>query len=478
MRVSFIEAKSPEEYLFRKFPMPRLGSVLLSTILKQNGYEVKAFVENAADPDWSYIENSDVVCISTITSTALRAYQIGKRIMAKGIPVIMGGVHPSFLPEEALEYSDFVIRGEGEHALLELMKHIDGGGLPVTSIQGLSFKKKNGVIVHNPSRPLLETLDGLPEPDFSLVHNWDSSKTYPVSTSRGCPFNCSFCSVIQMFGRKYRFKSIDSALGEMRHAAAASKATKFIVDDNFTANKERTKEILNAMISEGIRMRWAAQVRTDVARDDELLRLMADSGCHTVHIGFESINPRTLEAYNKKQKKEDIVSCIKSVRDHGIHINGMFVFGADTDDIDTIQETVHFAVTNGIDTIQLAVLTPLPGTKFFDEMKINGRLLTTDWTKYNAQYVVFMPKQMTPRSLQVETAQAWEKFYSWKYILRHLSKFELSYAAIGLYCNYTMKKTRRSASRYLETLDEVVNTDRASLMQVSEQQFMANAKNN
>jgi radical SAM superfamily enzyme YgiQ (UPF0313 family) len=446
MRVSFIEAKSPEEYLFRKFPMPRLGSVLLSTILKQHGYEVKAFIENVADPDWSYIENSDAVCISTITSTAIRAYQIGQRIMTKGIPVIMGGVHPSFLPEEALEYSDYVIRGEGEQSLLELMEHMDGGGLPVTSIQGLSFKGKDGEIVHNPSRPLLENLDGIPEPDFSLVHNWDSSKTYPVSTSRGCPFNCSFCSVIQMFGRKYRFKSIEAALGEIRHAADASKATKFIVDDNFTANKERTKEILKAMISEGINIRWAAQVRTDVARDDELLRLMAESGCHTVHIGFESINPRTLEAYNKKQGRADIVGCIKKVREHGIHINGMFVFGADTDDRDTIKQTVEFATENGIDTIQFAVLTPLPGTNFFEEMKRTGRLLTTDWTRYDAQHAVFKPERMPPEILQAETLGAMGRFYSWRYILGHLARLNLHYAAIGMFCKYATRKSQRNGS--------------------------------
>ncbi|MFO7783402.1 MAG: radical SAM protein [Desulfatiglandales bacterium] len=180
----------------------------------------------------------------------------------------------------------------------------------------------------------MEDLDSLPHPDFSLVRNWSPSNTCPVSTSRGCPYDCRFCSVIGMFGRRYRFKSVETALEELKHAVSVSKATKFIVDDNFAADKMRAKEILRGMIAEKIRTRWSAQVRTDVARDPELLRLMADSGCHTLFIGFESINPRTLEEYNEKQDLEDIISCIRKVRYHGIHIHGMFVLGGGV-------ETIH-----------------------------------------------------------------------------------------------------------------------------------------
>ncbi len=130
----------------------------------------------------------------------------------------------------------------------------------------------------------------------------------------------------------------------MKHAVSVSKATKFIVDDNFAADKMRAKEILRGMIAEKIRTRWSAQVRTDVARDPELLRLMADSGCHTLFIGFESINPRTLEEYNEKQDLEDIISCIRKVRYHGIHIHGMFVLGGRRD----YPQTVDFAEGIGL----------------------------------------------------------------------------------------------------------------------------------
>jgi radical SAM superfamily enzyme YgiQ (UPF0313 family) len=449
-RVSFIEAGSPGLHIFSKFPIPRLGAVLLSTILRERGYEVKAFIEDVAEPDWSFIESSDIVCISTITSTAINAYGIGKRLKALGMPVIMGGAHPTFLPDESLEYADFVIRGEGEYSLVELLEHMEKGTPALKGIKGLSYRDRDGRNVHNPSGEFIEDLDSLPEPDFSLVHKWNLSNTYPVSTSRGCPFDCKFCSVIRMFGRRYRFKSVEATLKELKYVASVSRATKFIVDDNFTADKRRTREILRGMIAEGIKTRWSAQVRTDVATDPELLRLMADSGCHTLYIGFESINPGTLEAYNKKQGLEDIISCIRTVKDHGIHIHGMFVLGADTDDVETIRGTADFATGHGIDTVQFLILTPLPGTPLFHDMMESGRLLHTDWSKYDVQHVVFKPRLMSPATLQVETFREMARFYSWRYIFRHLARLDFHYAAIGIFGKTAVHKSLKASSAYLQ----------------------------
>lgn len=452
-RISFIEAASPGLHIFSRYPIPRLGAVLLSTILRDRGYEVKAFIEDIAEPDWRFIESSDLVCISTITSTAPGAYRIGKRLRMLNIPVVMGGAHPTFMADEALEHADFVIRGEGDRSLADLVSHMAHGAPALPEIKGLSYRSRDGATVHNPAPEFIRDLDTLPPPDFSLVHAWDPKHVYPVATSRGCPYDCRFCSVISMFGRSYRFKSTGATLRELRHAAAASRATKFIVDDNFAANKERTREILSSMIAENIRMRWAAQVRTDAARDPRLLRLMADAGCHTLHIGFESVNPATLRAYNKKQSREDIVSCIKTVRDHGIHIHGMFALGADSDDADTIRETADFAVRNGIDTVQFLVLTPLPGTRLFREMTAGSRLLHTDWSKYDVQHVVFAPERMSPSVLQIETYKAMGRFYSWKYILRHLAALDFYYATIGVFGKKAIASALREAAAYLDSLE-------------------------
>jgi len=450
--IAFIEAGSPGSHIFSKFPLPRLGSVLLSTMLLDRGYRVRVFIEDVAEPDWSFVENSDLVCISTITSTAVRAYAIADRIRALGIPVVMGGPHVTFLADEALEHASFVVRGEGEGPLLELVSSLETGRPPLSDIRGLSFRDTDGHSVHNPTAAFIQDLDSLPEPDFSLVHNWKPSRSYPVSTSRGCPYGCKFCSVIQMFGRKYRFKSVEATLSELKHVNAVSRATKFIVDDNFAADLNRAKEICRGLLAEKIKMTWSTQVRVDVARDRKLLRLMADSGCHTLYIGFESINPRTLAAYQKKQDLKDIIYSIQKIRDHGIHIHGMFVLGADTDDVDTIRKTADFARRHHIDTVQFLILTPLPGTPLYAEMVENKKLIHTNWSKYDAHHVVYKPATMSPVTLQVETLKAMARFYSWKYILKHLATLHFHYAALGVFGKTTIRRFLKNLEFELQEL--------------------------
>lgn len=452
-RISFIEAKSPGDHIYSKFPIPRLGAVLLGTILKNHGYTVKVFVEDIADIDWSFVESSDIVCISTITSTAPRAYALADRIRKKGIPIILGGVHPTFMPEEALNHADYVVRGEADLTLLPLVESIKNGDPFPVNVRGLSFRDTSGNIVNTPLPELLDNLDSLPSPDMSIVHGFKAENVYPISTSRGCPFDCKFCSVIQMFGRRYRYRSVEKTIEDIKEASRLSKGTIFFVDDNFAANKERTKEILKGIIQEGIKVQWSAQVRVDVARDEELLRLMAESGCGTLYIGFESIDPETLKLYNKKQDIEDIIECIKKVHEVGIHIHGMFVIGADTNDLETINRTADFAKRLKIDTVQFLVLTPLPGTPVFFEMLNSKRLLHTDWSKYDAHHVVFKPLKIRPEVLQIETLRAMKRFYSWNYILRHIIRLDIHYALIGLYGKRALNRALRSAKEYLKSLE-------------------------
>jgi radical SAM superfamily enzyme YgiQ (UPF0313 family) len=436
-------------------------------MLREKGYEVKAFIEDVAEPDWKFIESSDLVCISTITSTAIRAYDIGERLQALHIPVVMGGAHPTFMADECLEHADFVIRGEGENSLGELLEHLETGTPARENIKGLSYKAGGNGKVHNSPREFIDELDSLPTPDFSLVHKWNPSNPYPISTSRGCPHACKFCSVITMFGRKYRFQSVEATLRAIRYATSVSKATKFIVDDNFAANTTRSKEILRGMIAEGIKTPWSAQVRTDIARDPKLLRLMADTGCRMLFIGFESINPKTLAAYNKKQNMKDIVNCIRAVKDYGIRIHGMFAVGADTDDVQTIRETARFATALGIDTVQFLILTPLPGTPLFDDMVKSERLLHRLWNKYDVHHVVFKSQLVSPATLQIETFKAMGRFYSWKYIAQHLGRLDFQYAAIGLFGKVAVHHFLQTSARYVDDLMELESKTSVSVETVN-----------
>ncbi len=421
---------------------------MLATILKARGYETRVFLEDLAEPDWSYIENSDVLCISAITNTAQRSYSIGDRFRKLGMPVIMGGAHPSFMPGEALDHADFVVRQEGDESLPELIDYLDGGKSRLEEIKGISYKKA-GQLIHNPPRPYISELLNVPSPDFSLAHGWKPGDVYPVSSSRGCPFQCRFCSVIQMFGKRYRFRTVEATLTDLK-SLKGTKGTVFFVDDNFTANKSRTKQLLRGIISEGLSIRWSAQARVDVASDPELLRLLADAGCSKLFIGFESINPRTLELYNKKQDLHQIKDCISALSAHGIGIHGMFVLGADTDDVQTIRKTAEFAKVLSRGTLQFMMLTPYPGTPIYEELESQGRLLHKNWLKYDGLNAVYRPALMSPEELHIETLKGLKKFYSWKYIMGHIQGLDFYHAAIGLYGKHTVRLALKNAKNYLD----------------------------
>jgi radical SAM superfamily enzyme YgiQ (UPF0313 family) len=455
--IYFIEARSPGSHIFSFTALPRLGSILLGTILKHNGFNVKVFIEDIAPIVWDLLNDADMVCISAITPTANRAFQLADRFRNQGVPVAIGGPHSTFLPDEGLEHADYVIRGEGEDTIVELLEYLENN-IPLDNIKGLSFRNVKGEITHNPQRALLNDLTTAPIPDFSLVHKWEKSKVVPIATSRGCPFGCRFCSVIPMFGRKYRFKPIDRILKEIRDADPKKRHV-FFIDDNFAANKQRTKDLLHAMIDNNIRIQWSAQVRTDVAKDPELLSLMKKAGCFAVYIGFESINPATLSLYNKGQGLKDIEYSIRVVKSHSINIHGMFVLGSDTDDIATIKNTAKFAKKLNINSIQFMVLTPLPGTPVFEDLKDSGRLIHTDWSKYDAHHAVFEPKLMTAFELHVETLKAMAKFYSWRTFIQNLSQFDFFYAIVCLYGKRSVKKALSSTKIYLENLKEQVTAE-------------------
>ncbi|MEN6371114.1 MAG: radical SAM protein [Armatimonadota bacterium] len=406
-KVTLIEPKSPGYHVYSMIALPRLGLPLLGALLKKRGCDVTIYCQDMSGIDMGDMLCSDLVCISTITSTAPEAYRLADKARDAGIPVVIGGTHVTFMPDEALQHADYCVRGEGEETLIELVDAIESDSEPV-GIKGLSYR--NGEeIVHNPDRGLISDLDSLPFPDLSLVRGNEKIGITPVATSRGCPFDCSFCSVTRMFGRGYRFRSVDNVIEELK---LLNPEKVFFYDDNFTANRGHTKELLDKMLSTGVAPKWTAQVRAEVARDKELLKLMKRSNCYFVYVGFESVNPETLKEYDKRQVVEEIVESIRILHEHRIMIHGMFVLGAEKDTVKTVQETVDFALKNKIDTVQIMSLTPLPGTPVFSKMQNEDRLLTRDWSLYDGQHVVYQPKSMSPYEMQKAVILASKKFYS------------------------------------------------------------------
>ena len=452
-KIIFIEPKPPDFHIFSRMPLPRLGTVLLGTILKEKGYSVKSYVESVGELELEDVLTADAVGISTITSTSSRAYEIARIVRKAGIPVFMGGPHVTYMPDEALEVCDYVLRGEADETIVDFIKALETGS-GFETITGLSYKK-DGQVIHNKTTAYCKDLDKLPCPDFSIVNGLEKDvhkhlTITPIMTSRGCPFDCSFCSVTGMFGQQYRFKSKEKVIEELQLHKDNGGGWVFFYDDNFAANKKRTKELLRLMIEKNLTPKWTAQVRADVAKDPELLDLMKRSNCHTVYIGFESVNPETLKAYNKKQSVDDIEVCIKKLHEHGIRIHGMFVFGSDEDTVETINQTVTFTKKNDLESVQFMILTPLPGTSFFRDMEKQNRFISKDWSLYDAHHVVFEPKKMTYHELQAETVKATAKFYSMGQIIKRALKLHMFNVSIKLYGRNLTKKWAKKNQYFIE----------------------------
>lgn len=406
MKVVFIEPAASEANVYSKLHMPLLGPVYLATILKNRGHEVEVYNEEILRPDYSRL-NADVIGISILTSTARRGYEIARRFPKE--KVIIGGVHASLMPEEALDYSRQVIIGEAEEVIVDIVE----GRLQDSIIHG---------------RPV-QNLDTLPFPDFSLIKGYKfPSFLTPVSTSRGCPFDCSFCSVTKVFGRNYRFRSAENIIREL---GSRRRKALFFCDDNFTAHPKRIRLLLEMMIKNKIR-NWTCQVRCDAAKDNSLLALMSRAGCSAVCVGFESVNKQTLLAYQKNQSLDDIVNSIRAFHKNRIKVHGMFVLGSDSDTKSTVWDTLKFAIKQKIDTLQMMILTPVPGTRIYNELKEQQRILSHDWSLYDGQHVVFKPKLISPRELQVNVAKAYSRFYSLSQVFLFLFKLHFRNALFRL----------------------------------------------
>lgn len=427
MNIRLIEPKAPGINVFDQALLPRLGLPLVGRVLRDAGHDVRIYVEMLAPVDWADVARADLVGFSATSATAPSAYQMAERVRKLGIPTVIGGSHVSFLPDEALDHCDFVVRGEGQATILELVAALQGAQ-GYADIAGLSYHNAQGK-VHNAPRPHCpqEEFEKLPAPDLALIVGNERMTNVPIMTQWGCPFNCDFCSVIEMFGRKVRARKIEDVLAELE--TYRNRGAVFFYDDNFVVSKERTRALLHGMIERGLTMSWSAQMRAEVVYKDkrtgeldhELLSLMRESGCFMVYCGFESVNPATLEAYNKHQDVQTIRDAMRAFHAYGIGVHGMFVLGSDADDVGTPKQSVQFALENHIDTVQFLMLTPCPGTAFYERIVAEGRLLSRDWSLYDGHHCLIQPAKMTPYELQMGSYQAMAQFYSARHSLRLLA---------------------------------------------------------
>lgn len=455
MKIRFIEPRSPNLHIFSRFKLPRLGAILLATIAKNAGHDTRVYVEEISDIDWEDIKSADLVGISTITATAPRAYAMADKIKKEGGTVVMGGPHVTYLPEEAISHSDFVLTGEAEHTFVELLSFLENKG-NIQDVHNLCYKEE-GQIKKTPQGDQTIDVDTIGYPDFNLVHEFSKGTTIlnktiiPVQISRGCPFDCSFCSVTRMFGRKMRYRETENILNELLSYNTCDTHI-FFYDDNFAARPERAKELLRAMKTARTRFSWSTQLRIDASKDPELLQLMKETNCIGVYVGIESVDNEGLKQIKKQQTTENVLEGVRHFKNHGITVHGMFILGLDTDTKKVAKSTYQFALKSGIDSLQALILTPLPGSRVYDEMVKDKRLVFTDWALYDAHHVVYRPKSMTPRELQQAQIYVHARFYSRRRILSQLFRGQLYTAGIASYADQLNRKWKKINIPYLRAL--------------------------
>jgi len=365
--------------LLSKFStFPPLSLAYVAAVTPSN-WEVKILDENF---EQSEFEEGDLVGITAFTSNITRAYEIAQKYSRRNIKVVIGGIHASMLPDEALQYADSVVTGEVEGIWGKLIKDFENNDLsPVYAGPRIDLSRYK----IKPRRDLLH-------PDY----RWHS-----VQTSRGCPFNCNFCSVSKYLGNEYRQRTANDVLNELDRIAGEYV---FFLDDNLigysTASQNRAIDLFKGMIERGMKKRWWMQTSINAGDNEQLVELAAQSGCMYVFIGFETISKEHLRGMKKGINLKIGIENYKKVVDlfhkYGIAVLGAFIIGNDHESPSYYKALADFIVRSGIDIVQITILTPLPGTNLMEQLQKEDRLtyqnFPEDWDKYRFSYVVHQPK--------------------------------------------------------------------------------------
>lgn len=333
----------------------------------------------------------DAVAISVPTAAAPEAYKIGDMCNELSIPSVMGGIHAFVLPNEAKQHCTSVVLGEAEYVWKSILEDLENGYLKPFY---------NAVL----ARP-----EDFPTPDLSVYDKYWFYTTNLLETVRGCPYDCEFCGATFYSGRKYRYKPVEKIVAEI--AGWKRKSRAFFVNTNLTASVKKTKELMLAI--KEFNFKWWSACSVNVAEDEELIKLMSESNCSHLQFGFESVSPETLKSMNKPQNiKVDYKKLIKKLHNYDIDVVASFVLGWDTDNENVFKSTLDFALDADIDVPAYFPLIPFPGTRVYERLKAQHRILTYDWSKYNGAHLVYQPKNITLEKFAEGIIQCWEESYS------------------------------------------------------------------
>lgn len=387
----------------QRYPPLGLGMVAAMT---PDTWDIEILDEVFEPYDYvNHFRDADFVGFTAFTFTVARAYEIAAEYRKRGIKTVIGGIHASMLPEEAGRFVDVVVVGEAEGVWRDVISDFEN--------QALKPLYKGGLV----------DLKGLPKARHDLFHPkyWFAV----IQTTRGCPMNCSFCSVTAFNGQKYRMRPVEEVLDEI--ASVQHKSMLFFVDDNIIGYGKESREhalaIFKGMVERGITKQWFSQASLNFADSEEVMNAASDSGCRLILLGIEAEKAEQLKEANKMlnaKRLDSYATIFRKIHRHNISVLGTFIFGLDSDTPASMQQRVNYILGSAVDAYMCTIITPLPGTALFDKLNSEGRLLKLNypesWNHYEFSNTVFQPVQMSVEELNAEMRKNWQRLYRMKNI--------------------------------------------------------------
>ena len=429
MKIKLIAPRDQyEDSISSAFKLQRVNLPLLAALTPPS--HTMTIVDESFAPD-DINQDVDLVGITVMTDIALRAYKIADTYRQKAVKVVMGGIHPTVLPDEALEHADAVVVGEAEGIWPRLVSDAASGQMQRLYRAGQ-----------------MTDLKGLPKPRRDLLPRitYEGYTPIPigVETSRGCPYDCEFCSIGQTMGRQYRVRPVQEVIAEIE---SIDSPHLFFVDDALGLNRNVAKQLFTEMIP--LRRLWLGQGTVSLAEDLELLRLMRRSGCKGLLIGFESVQKGTQNEVKKiKNLRIDFYEAMRRFHGEGFGILGAFVFGSDYENTDVFEQTLEFILEGRLECIELRILTPYPGTQLYERLLREGRLCVRDWwlRGYPSDTLLFQPKGMTADELISGFARLTRQTYSFGGMIRRflgVSPWKRTLLGCYLYAGINLSTRKR-----------------------------------
>ncbi len=403
--------------------LPPLGLAYIAAVLRENGHFVKIIDLNVQENLWETVKERkwDIVGLSGDTSRYPISMKIAEQIKKHfGYTIFTGGPHVTFFEKETLNtgFVDYIIRGEGEYVTLDLVNALEKG-LPPENVRGITFKR-GGKIVKTLRAPIIKDLDNLPYParDLLPMEKYKITRFFgrPITsilTSRGCPFNCYFCSSSQFSNLIWRTRSPKNIVDEIEYVYGTFGYNAFaFVDDNFTLNPKRVIEIAKEIVRRKLDIYWWAFSRVDeLLGHEDMVEWMAKSGCKMVFLGIESVSEEVLKEYNKGITANDSIRAVKLLNRYGITVWGSFIIGALDETREMILNTIKFAKLLDPKNVQFSVLTPFPGTRLYEDAERMGIIVHKNWKYYDGAHAVMRTKYLEPKEIQALLNKAYVSFY-------------------------------------------------------------------